>query len=213
MRIVLLLSPTIFVSILTAQSISFDSECKQFVQTQEWNQLQLLSEKQTTVEPNDPSAWFYLGLAHLAQKNKMGFEVSLKNLASLSDRLKVRLLYQPGADSLLSDGKAPRRISSKEWKARSAPYPDYPAVARTTGIQGGVLLDVWVGADGIPTKVNAIFGPQQLRQSAQDCLFKWKFEPMIQNEKPVPVCLYIILLYRLRQGSAYQGIPTDIIPK
>jgi protein TonB len=53
--------------------------------------------------------------------------------------------------------------------------PDYPEAARQQGIQGAVVLDVHIGADGAVQDVQVVSGPEQLRQTAIEAVKQWRF--------------------------------------
>jgi TonB family protein len=55
--------------------------------------------------------------------------------------------------------------------------PDYPLAARSSHLQGVIVLDVVVGTDGSVTSVRPLNGPEVLAQSAVDAMRWWKFEP------------------------------------
>ena len=57
------------------------------------------------------------------------------------------------------------------------PRPVYPSEAKAAGIQGVVALRVTITDTGMVENVQAISGPQELRQSAIDAVKQWKFDP------------------------------------
>ena len=67
--------------------------------------------------------------------------------------------------------------------------PIYPASARNAGIEGEVILEVEVFADGTVGAVNVIKslmpGTDGLDEAAVNSVKKWIFQPALSAEKPV----------------------------
>jgi TonB family protein len=55
--------------------------------------------------------------------------------------------------------------------------PVYPPEAKAARIQGVVALKVTIADTGAVTNVQAISGPQELRQTTIDAVKQWKFDP------------------------------------
>lgn len=69
-----------------------------------------------------------------------------------------------------------------------SPAPEYPPNALRDGISGSVLLDVLVGLDGHPIRVNIArrSGTRELDRAAQRAVEQWQFTPATRNGQPVP---------------------------
>jgi protein TonB len=78
------------------------------------------------------------------------------------------------------------------------PPPPYPPLAKIARIQGTVVVEISVGADGIPVSAKAIEGPAQLRATAEAYAMGWKFEPAMQNGTPVPARFKLTMPFRLK---------------
>lgn len=65
--------------------------------------------------------------------------------------------------------------------------PVYPAEARKQRLQGVIVLNVIVGADGAVMRMRPLNGPDILAQAAMDALRWWKFEPYRLNGAPAVV--------------------------
>jgi TonB family protein len=59
--------------------------------------------------------------------------------------------------------------------------PDYPDAARERGVQGAVILDLFIGKDGSVKDVHLISGPPPLVDSAMTAVRQWKFKPYRVN--------------------------------
>jgi len=77
--------------------------------------------------------------------------------------------------------------------------PEYPEVARQQNIQGSVILDVHIGADGAVQEVRVASGPPLLAQAASDAVKQWKFKPRLINGRPVEMQTRVTLNFRLAQ--------------
>ena len=62
--------------------------------------------------------------------------------------------------------------------------PEYPDAAKVHHIQGIVVLDVLVGADGRVQRLSSVRGYPGLAAAATDAVRQWRFEPMIRNGRP-----------------------------
>ncbi|MFY9843231.1 MAG: TonB family protein [Terriglobales bacterium] len=75
--------------------------------------------------------------------------------------------------------------------------PIYPEAARAAGIEGLVVLDAVIAADGSVHRLRPLFGADLLVQSAIEAVQSWKFEPYLSNGKAVPVETSITVEFRL----------------
>ena len=78
-------------------------------------------------------------------------------------------------------------IPSTQVAAVNTPMPHYPAELGCAGIGGLVMLDLTVGTDGKPTKVQLMgsSGQPALDRSALEGVKSWQFEPATRGGKPV----------------------------
>ncbi|MGD9403357.1 MAG: M56 family metallopeptidase [bacterium] len=92
----------------------------------------------------------------------------------------------PAGPDVVPAPPAPPEIPP-EIKPESIAYPEYPEVAREEGIEGDVLLEVTVGADGKVTDVKVVRGVArcpQMEDNAVEAVKKWLFKPALVNGKP-----------------------------
>jgi TonB family protein len=75
--------------------------------------------------------------------------------------------------------------------------PQYPAEARQQQIQGAVVLELHIAADGTVEAVHLVSGPPQLVQAATDAVKQWRFQPRSQNGQPALMHTLITLNFRL----------------
>jgi len=75
--------------------------------------------------------------------------------------------------------------------------PEYPEQAREQKIQGVVVLEVHVGADGAVQDVQAVSGPPLLIKASTDAVKRWRFKPHTNNGRPVEMQSRVSLNFRL----------------
>jgi periplasmic protein TonB len=67
---------------------------------------------------------------------------------------------------------------------RSVELP-YPLLARQMKVQGSVLLQAFIGADGVVQDLRVLSGPPILASAAREAARGWRFRPYLQNGQPV----------------------------
>ena len=83
----------------------------------------------------------------------------------------------------------------KPPKAISSVSPVYPAMARSTGVEGNVVIDASIDATGNVTSAKALSGPAMLRQAAIDAVRRSKYQPATLNGEAVPVHLTVTIQF------------------
>ncbi|HVO64693.1 MAG TPA: TonB family protein [Terriglobales bacterium] len=59
--------------------------------------------------------------------------------------------------------------------------PSYPMLARQMKVQGAVILQALIGADGAIQDLKVLSGPAILASAAQEAVRQWRFKPYLQN--------------------------------
>jgi TonB family protein len=67
--------------------------------------------------------------------------------------------------------------------------PVYPQVARAASVQGVVILELVVGADGAVSNARILRSIPLLDQAALDAVRQWRYEPTLLNGVPTPVIM------------------------
>jgi TonB family protein len=75
--------------------------------------------------------------------------------------------------------------------------PEYPEAAREQHIQGPVVLEALVGADGGVEKLSTVSGDSQLAAAASDAVRQWRFKPFLRNGSPEEFQTQITVSFRL----------------
>lgn len=124
----------------------------------------------------------------------------------------TRKSFQPIGDPFLTPD-APRLVFLKEIKIERQPsaWGSYPKTAQDKGVQGDVLVEIWIDATGTPTKAGALWGPDELRQAAVDYVLRWKFRPYFYEGVPQACRFRMAMPFRLRVGGEYQRLPPDLV--
>lgn len=80
------------------------------------------------------------------------------------------------------------------------PLPRYPTAARRRGLEGRVVLRVFVGADGRARSVDVRSASPHpiLDEAAVETLRRWRFEPARQAGMPVAAWVDVPITFRLR---------------
>jgi len=92
------------------------------------------------------------------------------------------------------------REDPKEFMQRFAvkPQPEYPALARTAGVQGRVVLQVRMRADGTVSVERTLEGQPVLADAATVAVQKWRAKPEEVNGKAVEVVSTVSFDFQLR---------------
>lgn len=95
--------------------------------------------------------------------------------------------------------KAPVRVGGRVMapRALAAPDPIYPALAKQARIAGDVVIDAVIDVKGNVVEMQVLSGHPLLVPAALDALRKWKYQPTILNDEPVPVQLIVTIKFRL----------------
>lgn len=72
-------------------------------------------------------------------------------------------------------------------KAINKPTPPYPALARTAGVQGSVVVQVLIDEQGHVVNAKVTSGHPLLQQAALQAAYKWTFTPTLLTGQPVKV--------------------------
>ena len=86
----------------------------------------------------------------------------------------------------------------REPRVVSLVPPVYPVLAKKARVQGTVIMEATVTAEGTVDEIHVISGNPLLIQAAIDCLKQWRYEPTYLNGEPVPVILTAKINFELR---------------
>jgi len=108
---------------------------------------------------------------------------------------------QPQAATPAAAAEAPRRIRVSggvmEKNIVSKVQPAYPKDALAAGVSGTVVLIAYISAAGRIEKLEAISGPDSLRQAAIDAVQQWVYQPYLLNGIAVAVQTTVAINFNL----------------
>jgi protein TonB len=79
--------------------------------------------------------------------------------------------------------------------------PNYPPLAKQARIQGDVVIESVIDAQGHVTQMKVVSGSPLLVEAAEQALEKWKYQPTLLNGQPVAVDMLVTLHFQLGQNS------------
>lgn len=91
------------------------------------------------------------------------------------------------------------RLSSAD--ARAVPHTvetSYPLLAQQMKVQGSVLLQALIGADGIIRDLRVLTGPAILASAAREAVRQWRFKPYLHNGQPVETSANITVNFSIK---------------
>jgi len=83
-------------------------------------------------------------------------------------------------------------------QAIEASYPSYPLLGRQMKVQGSVLLQALIGADGVIRDLRVLSGPAILASAAREAARRWQFKPYLQNGRPVETQAHITVNFTIK---------------
>jgi TonB family protein len=95
--------------------------------------------------------------------------------------------------------ESPAKIGGnvKEPKLLNSVAPAYPLTARSSGVQGDVVIETTIDKAGNVVRTHVVSGPAMLRPSALEALKHWKYEPSRLDGEPVEVQMQVTIRFRL----------------
>ena len=116
---------------------------------------------------------------------------------------------QGGIESLVGGGAPPPPPPApippmRLHQGMKAPYkivdvpPVYPAVAQRARVEGVVILEAVIDAQGRVASVHVLRSIALLDQAAVDAVKQWRFTPALLNAEPVPVVMTVTVNFTLQ---------------
>jgi TonB family protein len=75
---------------------------------------------------------------------------------------------------------------------------NYPLLGKHTSVQGSVVLQAVVSADGTIEELRVLSGPAILTAAAQQAVRQWRFKPVLQHGQPVETMAKIVVNFSIR---------------
>jgi TonB family protein len=78
--------------------------------------------------------------------------------------------------------------------------PEYPAGLREARVEGTVILNLGIDAEGRVAKVTTLISTHpELERSAHSALQQWRYEPVVKRGRPIPAVFAVAVEFRLRE--------------
>jgi TonB family protein len=101
--------------------------------------------------------------------------------------------------SRLQKASETERIAMDQSQERSlAINSPYPLLAGQMAIQGSVLLETLIGADGVVEEMRVLSGPTILVGAAREAVRQWRFKPYLANGQPVETQARVTVNFKIR---------------
>ena len=82
-------------------------------------------------------------------------------------------------------GQLASATNASERETIADATPSYPLLAQHMNVQGSVVLQALIGADGAVQNLRVLNGPPILVTAAQQAVREWRFKPIVQNGQAV----------------------------
>ncbi len=96
-------------------------------------------------------------------------------------------------------GPVPVPADEQIRRLLSSVPPVYPSLARQARVEGKVVVEMVVDANGVVKSARAIRGPAMLRQAAVDAVRQFRYEPLFSDGQPVEVLSEAVISFTFRQ--------------
>lgn len=87
--------------------------------------------------------------------------------------------------SIQAESEAPTNAAEREPVVQPTQAQSYPLLAQHTSVQGSVVLQALIGADGNIENLRVVSGPAILAAAAQQAVREWRFKPIMQHGQAV----------------------------
>jgi TonB family protein len=116
-----------------------------------------------------------------------------------------------GANQKVNRPAAVAATTAQAVQTASAKAPDYPLLGGQTSVQGSVLLQALIGADGLVEDMRILSGPSILVPAAREAVRQWRFKPFLQNGKPVETQARVTVNFSINVSNTTARLqPTSI---
>lgn len=108
------------------------------------------------------------------------------------ERAEAEALEKEKAAAIRVGGKIKPPTKTKDVK------PEYPEAAKSAKVQGVVIIEATIGANGKVLDTKVLRSVPQLDQAALDAVRQWEFTPTLLNGAPVPVVMTVTVNFKLQ---------------
>jgi protein TonB len=97
---------------------------------------------------------------------------------------------------------APAVNAAQRERLAEAIPPSYPPLAQHMNVQGSVVLQALIGADGTIQNLRVTSGPAILATAAQQAVREWRFKPVYQNGQAVETRATITVNFTIKVADS-----------
>ena len=97
---------------------------------------------------------------------------------------------------------APATNAAERQRLAEAIPPSYPPLAQHMNVQGAVVLQALIAADGTIENLHVMSGPAILASAAQQAVREWRFKPVYQNGMAVETKATITVNFTIRVADS-----------
>jgi TonB family protein len=97
---------------------------------------------------------------------------------------------------------APATNAAQRERLAEAIPPSYPPLAQHMNVQGSVVLQALIAADGTIENLHVMSGPAILASAAQQAVREWRFKPVFQNGMAVETKATITVNFTIRVADS-----------
>lgn len=123
-----------------------------------------------------------------------------------SNITKVEIPSDSNRSSAITASLTPPTNAAENVRLSSSTAPElqqtvdtiYPVLGQHARVQGSVVLQAIVGADGAIENLRVLSGPAILTAAAQQAVRQWHFKPYLQNGQPVETKAKITVNFSIR---------------
>jgi len=118
----------------------------------------------------------------------------------------------PGSNSTKVELTRPAQLTTNSAPATNAAelermsadvqQPSYPLLAQHMNVQGSVILQAMIGADGVVQDLHVLSGPAILASAAQEAVREWRFKPVLQNGSAVETKARITVNFNIKVADS-----------
>jgi len=123
---------------------------------------------------------------------------------AVSNSVKVEMMPSSAAIATSEWGPATNAADRTRLASEQAPatpqavQTSYPLLAQQMKVQGSVLLQVLIGADGGIRDLRVLSGPAILASAARNAVSQWRFKPYLQNGHPVETSANVTVNFTIK---------------
>ena len=106
------------------------------------------------------------------------------------------------AASVAAPIAAPAVNAAERQRLAEAIPPSYPPLAQHMNVQGSVVLQALIAADGTIQNLRVMSGPAILATAAQQAVREWRFKPVFQNGQAVETRATITVNFSIKVADS-----------